>query len=94
MVNFPTLQTVQRHFRSRLKEYEDELTKVNELPAYLDRMVQQHPLRSSGVCLAIGAVSCSSTFRNPYEVKELDHSYMFSSIDQCHHSESKTSIAD
>jgi hypothetical protein len=39
MVNFPTLQTIHRNLRSRLNEYEDELTKVNELPAYPDSLV-------------------------------------------------------
>jgi hypothetical protein len=77
MINLPALQTVHRHFRSRLKEYEDEFAKFNGLPAYLDRMVQQHPFLSSGVCLAIDAISCSSTFLNAYEVKESDDSYMF-----------------
>jgi hypothetical protein len=77
LVNLPTLQTIHRHFRSRLKEYEDKLTKANELPVYLDRMVQQHPLLSSGVCSAIDANSYSSTFLNTYEAKESDDSYMF-----------------
>jgi hypothetical protein len=77
MVNLPTLQTIHRHFRSWLKEYEDELTKSNELPAYRDRTVQQHPLLSSGVCLAIDAISCPSTFLNAYAVKESEDPSMF-----------------
>jgi hypothetical protein len=77
MVNLPTLETIHRHFRFRLKEYEDELIKMNRLLAYLDKMVQQHPLMSFGVCLDIDAIPCSSTFLNSYEVKESDDSYMF-----------------
>jgi hypothetical protein len=55
MVNLPALQTIHCHFRSRLKEYKDELTMVNDLLAYLDKMIQQHLLLSYGVCLAINA---------------------------------------
>jgi chromosome segregation ATPase len=77
MVNFPTPQTTHRYFGARLKEYENELTKLEELPAFLDRLVESHPLLSSGVCLAIDAISCSSTFLNAYEIKESEDSYMF-----------------
>jgi hypothetical protein len=77
MVNFPTLQTTHRYFGARLKEYEDELIKLEELPAFLDRLAESHPLLSSGVCLAIDAISCSSTFLNAYKIKESDDSYLF-----------------
>jgi hypothetical protein len=76
-VNLLTLQKIHGHFRSRLKDYEEELTKVNTLPAYLDSMVQQHPLLSFGACFAIDAISCSGTFLNAYEIKESGDSHMF-----------------
>jgi hypothetical protein len=76
MVNFPTLQTIHCHFGARLKEYEDEVTELEQLPAFLDRLVESHPLLSSGVCLLIDAISCSSTFLNAYEIKVSDESYI------------------
>jgi hypothetical protein len=64
MVNFPTLQTNRDHFGARLKEYEDKLTKHEELPEFLDRLVKSHTLLSSVVCSAVDTISCSSTFLN------------------------------
>jgi hypothetical protein len=60
-----------------LREYKDELTKFNELPAFLDRFVESHLLLSSGVCLAIGTIACSNVFLNADEIKESDDPYMF-----------------
>jgi hypothetical protein len=77
LVNFLTLQTICRYFGSRLKEYEDRFTRLEDLPAFLDALVESHPLFNSGVCLAIDAISCSSTFLNAYEIKASDDSYMF-----------------
>jgi hypothetical protein len=77
MVNFPTLQTIHGHLGARMKEYGDELTKLEELLAFLYRLVESHLLLSSGVCLAIDAISCSNTFLNAYEIKELDDSHIF-----------------
>jgi hypothetical protein len=77
MVNLPILRTIHRHFRSQLKEYEEKLTRVDELPVYLDRMVQQHALPISGVYLAVGAITCLSEFLTASEVKESNDSYMF-----------------
>jgi hypothetical protein len=71
------LQTTHRYFGAQLKEYEDELTRLEELAAFLDRLVENHLLLSSGVCLAINAISCSSTFLNACEIEEPDDSYMF-----------------
>jgi hypothetical protein len=76
MVNFPILQIIHRYFGARLTEYEDELIKLEELPAVLDRLVESHPLLSSGACWAIDAISCSSTFLNAYEIKESGDSYV------------------
>jgi hypothetical protein len=60
-----------------MKEYEDELTKLEKPLALQDRLVESHPLLSSGVCLAIDAISRSSTFLNAYEIKESDDSSIF-----------------
>jgi hypothetical protein len=77
MVNLPTLQKIHRHLAARLKEYQDDLTELERLPAFPDRLVESHPLLSSGVCLPIDAISCSSTFLNAYEIKESNDSYLF-----------------
>jgi hypothetical protein len=77
MVHFPALQTNHRYFGAKLKEYVSELTGLEELAAFLDRLVSSHPLLSSGVSVAIDAISCSSPFLNAYEIKESDDSYMF-----------------
>jgi hypothetical protein len=77
MVNFLTLQIIHHHLGARLTEYEDELTELEELPVFIDILVESDPLLRSGVCLAIDAISCSSILLNAYEIKESDDSYMF-----------------
>jgi hypothetical protein len=64
MVNLPILRTIHRHFGSRLSEHKDTLTKFEDRPAYVDGLVKGHPPLSSGLCLAIDAISCSCTFPN------------------------------
>jgi hypothetical protein len=89
MVDFPTFQMIHPDFGSQLKEYEGKLTKLEDLPAYLDRLVERHGPLSSGVCLAIDAISCSSTLLNAYEVRESDDSYIFLVILQPLHPDAK-----
>jgi hypothetical protein len=69
MADFPTLQTIHHHFGARLQGYEYELAKLEELLAFLDRLVESHPLLSSGMCLAIDGILCSSTFLYAYAIK-------------------------
>jgi hypothetical protein len=76
MISFPSFETIRRYFRSRLKEYEDELAKLEDPPAVLSGLVESHPLLNSGVSLAIYAISCSNTFLNAGEIKDSDGSYM------------------
>jgi hypothetical protein len=85
MVHFPTLQTTHRYFGARLKEYEDELTRLQELPAFLDQLAESRLLLSSGMCLAIDTISCSSTCLNPDEIKESnDHDMLIVNLQPLH----------
>jgi hypothetical protein len=77
LVNFPIVQTIRRHHGSRLKEHEHELAKLEDLPAFHDKLVESRPLLNYGVYLAIDAISCSSTYLNTYEIKNSDDSYLF-----------------
>jgi hypothetical protein len=53
LVSFPILQTIRRYFGSRLKDDEDKLTKLKNLPAFLDRLAESHPLLNSGCVLLL-----------------------------------------
>jgi hypothetical protein len=76
VVNLPSLQTIHRHSGPPLKEHEDKLAKLEDVPAYLHSLVKQQLLLGSGLYLAIDAISCSNIFLNPHEVKESNHPYL------------------